>query len=289
MEIVRPVLSPEETAKEESREKYRRVVSWEKMKTNDIPLTLLDDVVEGYKKMRTALSTEDVIEDQAHRIDDLKKKESSSLLTSEEKQEMELREKTEVFMLKEMRDSSELLNSGSSFADFPPIGLNGTYPSHKIEGLVDGKNVEVFKVAFPDIPEEKKNEVLQKWFGKGFTLAGWEGPVKYGYGGKVGDSLFPNEILPEEEAQKLFEKLASFAEKRTEEIKSLKKEKEIKKYGHEISGGDDEWYKLNEWKGFGRMNEGNFKEKTERDALTAEEVEKKKAEIYKKINDNVDS
>ncbi len=238
---------------EKSRELYEETARQEKAYANDLANTFIyKGIREGIEKFRTALTPEEIIENDARRINELKDRAKSGTLTSEEKEELELRQSSDLFMR-----TFVTRHTGYSIVDkeiitdelwarlyakrskedenFPSIDniKEYFYPANEISGTVKGKKVALQRTTYPvfslDALTEESRDI------DSFYMSEWQGPVRYEYGGNVDDG-----DISEAGARKLFERYAVFASKRTEELKKLKAEKEIAKYGHVIEGGESE-------------------------------------------------
>ncbi len=215
---------------EEGRKLYEKNVKEEKKYANEIGDTFVyEGVHEGIQKAKTALTEKEIIEDDAHRLDQLKNKEKTGSLTDTEKKELKFRENSDLFMSEyEARDNSFSAVSSASREGFLKEAF---YPYYIIDGITDGKKVKLSKTVYPDFSQKQLTEESAK--NDPFYMAKWKGPVKYEYKGLV-DGL----EISGEEAEELFEKYSPFAKRRTEEIKELKADKEINEYGHEIKGSE---------------------------------------------------
>lgn len=154
------------------------------------------------------LKPEDIVRADAERMKELKSKEN---LSEEEKDELEIREKGDLFYNKEYKKYaavnfwgavSELEEEGGIYKE---VG----YISESISGFLDNKEINVERMVY-DI-EPASLEELRTHDPKQAKL--FDRAI---YAGKIGDRE-----LSEDEAKNLFEKYILFAQKRSKEIISL--------------------------------------------------------------------
>jgi hypothetical protein len=214
------------------RKDYEKTVEKEKKYANAVGDTFaFESIKEGIQKARTKINTEEIMRADAEKINEIKDKIKESLITGDEKEELEQRESGELF-LEPYQDKT------ADIAIVVPDERFGVkeayYPAYKIEGVKDGKKILLLKRINPVFTDEqlaKESSTREP-----FYMKDWKGPTESSYAGQ-----FDDQEISAEEAEKLFEKYLPFAKMRSEEVKGLKSEKETDKYGHEIKRGNWAW------------------------------------------------
>lgn len=232
------------TEAEKARALHEKTLGDEKKYSN--PGTFPFQWIDAARKTKTGLSQEEIALDDARKINELKNK--LGMLTDKEKQILEQRESSDLFMdVFEERDTQARQFERTSPFEMPEgrIYKEAFYPVYQIKGVLNGKEILLKKFVYPADTEELRQELFKQ---DPFYMRDWKGPTVGFYEGWVDD-----QSLPADEAEKLFKEYQEVAKNRSEEIRNLKAEKETEKYGHPIKGayeyrvatGPDDFSNLN--------------------------------------------
>lgn len=202
----------------DSRELYDENVKEEKIYANNMAdVVLYGDVMDVIGNLRTTLKIEDIVKADADRINELKDKQKAGELSDKEKEELELRERGDLFLTKENAKKDIPYPGGAGDVARHPTTYALRWQEDIINGVLDGQSVFL---KYASRPSQGTKDF-------GFEEKAW-------YEGQVGEKE-----LEENEAKDLFHKYVEFARMRTREIMALKEDKERAKLGRTIKKQDD--------------------------------------------------
>ncbi len=217
----------------EAQKNYEKTADQEKTFANHVGWTFwYDGPIAGTKNLKNRLTSEEIIEADARRMDELK---SKSELNVDEQAELEMRERGDLFyktrykkralpnwggfMANGMKKDEEgyvLTDENDDIEEVTGSVFKEVYEKiETVEGVVDGKKVTLEKSKY-DLSEKDLAELDGTEEGRD-KIAEFQ---QYQYFGEIG-----GEEISSEEAERLFNLYTPFAQKRSDEIESLRAEK----------------------------------------------------------------